>query len=154
MMKNKYESVLINVDMIDQESHRCNVLRFMAEKKTVSTADIADLLCIGTKSALQHLNALMSYEELCTITRQKSKVKHAPYEFTLEAIHMKYSEFRSLKLSKAYQTRKNKVDKPKRIRGKSKKSEVIPRELSGLAMGNISYESRANGFRQGGKYVC
>ena len=146
------DNTAFNLEMIDQNTKRCEILRYMAEKVTVSTVEIADLLCTNTKAAYAHLISLESYTDLCTITKKKANRANLPFEFTLESINMHYSEFRSLKIQQSHESRVKKEAKRKR---EKKKKELIakPIQLSGIPLGDISYSSRANGYRDGGIYV-
>ncbi len=152
MMNNRDESIKFNLAMIDYDTKRCNLLRFMAERITVSTPEVAKFMGISAKAAYSHLNALMNQPEFCVITKVKSERVYRAYEFTLELIKMDYREFRSLKIELSHSARPYKEAKRKREK-KAKEEMVIPSALSGIIMGNISYSSRANGFRQGCKYV-
>lgn len=156
-MMNKKERVSFNESMIDKDVRACKVLLSInCEYK--KTAEIAEDIGCKKSDVNTCLRELIANKELCNISLIKGKNnrnKEDATQYKLNLMLKKYTDYvrDSFKNRAKPGNAKKKIEREKKAKLKAKVS-VIPRELSGLAMGNISYESRANGFRQGGKYVC
>lgn len=135
----------VNFQMIDKDTHECKVLWVINQLVHIDVDDISKVTNIKQSSINTALRSLLQKPSLCEISKidgGNTRRKESAAKYRLVKMNMKVSEFTALS---------NKEKGTPKVK-KEKKSLVFIRELSGIAMGDISPASRANGYGIGG--IC
>ena len=135
----------VNYQMIDRKTNECKVLWEINQRNHIDVDDISQITGIKQSSVNTALRSLMQKPSLCEISKiggGNTRRKEHAAKYRLVKMKMKVSEFTALS---------NKQKGKPKVKVKKKVLTFI-RELSGESMGDISFSSRSNGFRNGG--VC